>query len=52
MSQLISIVTPTFNEEENIEQLQITLSSIISALKNAIRFEDITLQMLNLIIFA
>jgi len=36
-------------DEESVEQLQITLSSIISALKNAIRFEDITLQMLNLI---
>ena len=36
-------------DEESVEQLQITLSSIISALKNSIRFEDITLQMLNLI---
>lgn len=35
-------------EEESVEQLQITFSSIISALKNSIRFEDITLQMLNL----
>jgi len=36
-------------DEESVEQLQITLSSIVSALKNSIRFEDITLQMLNLI---
>ena len=36
-------------DEESVEQLQITLSSIINALKNAIRFENITLQMLNLI---
>ncbi|WP_297797653.1 TolC family protein [uncultured Eudoraea sp.] len=36
-------------DEESVEQLQITLSSTVSALKNAIRFEDITLQMLNLI---
>ncbi|UCD59707.1 MAG: TolC family protein [Flavobacteriaceae bacterium] len=36
-------------DEESVEQLQITLSSIESALKNSIRFEDITLQMLNLI---
>ncbi|MBT8292029.1 MAG: TolC family protein [Eudoraea sp.] len=36
-------------DEESVEQLQITLSSIISALKNSVRFEDITLQMLNLI---
>jgi len=36
-------------DEESVEQLQITLSSIISALKNSIRFEDITQQMLNLI---
>lgn len=36
-------------DEESVEQLQITLSSTISALKNSIRFEDITLQMLNLI---
>lgn len=35
-------------DEESVEQLQITLSSTVSALKNAIRFEDITLQMLNL----
>jgi outer membrane protein len=35
-------------DEESVEQLQITLSSISSALKNSIRFEDITLQMLNL----
>lgn len=36
-------------EEENVEQLQITLSSIDSQLKNAIRLKKITLQMLNLV---
>ncbi len=36
-------------DEESVEQLQITLSSIESALKNSIRFQDITMQMLNLI---
>ncbi len=35
-------------EEESVEQLQITLSSVDSQLKNAIRLKDITLQMLNL----
>ncbi|MCK0155709.1 TolC family protein [Cellulophaga sp. F20128] len=36
-------------EEENVEQLQITLSSVDSQLKNAIRLKKITLQMLNLV---
>ncbi|MGI9546053.1 MAG: TolC family protein [Flavobacteriaceae bacterium] len=36
-------------DEESVEQLKITLSSIENVLKNAIRFEDITLQMLNLV---
>jgi len=36
-------------DEEGVEQLQITLSSIDNQLKNAIRFQDITRQMLNLI---
>ena len=36
-------------DEESVEQLQITLASIESALKNAIRFEKITLQTLNLV---
>jgi len=36
-------------EEENVEQLQITLSSIDNQLKNAIRLKKITLQMLNLV---
>jgi len=36
-------------DEESVEQLEITLSSIENQLKNAIRFEKITLQMLNLI---
>ena len=35
-------------DEESVEQLQITLACIESALKNSIRFEDITLQTLNL----
>ncbi len=35
-------------DEESVEQLQITLSSIDNQLKNAIRLKDITLQMLNL----
>ncbi len=35
-------------DEESVEQLQITLSSIENQLKNAIRLEKITLQMLNL----
>lgn len=37
-------------DEESVEQLQITLASIESALKNAERLEDITLQMLNLML--
>ena len=37
-------------EEESVEQLQITLSSVESQLKNAIRLKEITLQMLNLLI--
>ncbi|WP_282159998.1 TolC family protein [Ulvibacterium marinum] len=36
-------------DEESVEQLEITLSSVENQLKNAIRFEKITLQMLNLI---
>jgi len=36
-------------EEESVEQLQITLSSVENQLKNAIRLEKITLQMLNLV---
>jgi outer membrane protein TolC len=36
-------------DEESVEQLQITLSSVQSQLKNAIRLRDITLQMLNLV---
>lgn len=36
-------------EEENVEQLQITLSSLQNELKNAQRYEKITLQMFNLI---
>jgi len=36
-------------DEESVEQLQITLSSVENQLKNAIRLEDITLQMLNLV---
>jgi len=36
-------------DEESVEQLQITLSSVDSQLKNAIRLKDITLQMLNLL---
>lgn len=36
-------------DEESAEQLQITLSSIQNQLKNALRLQDITLQMLNLV---
>lgn len=36
-------------DEESVEQLQITLSSIDNQLKNAVRLKDITLQMLNLV---
>lgn len=36
-------------DEESVEQLQITLSSVQNQLKNAIRLKDITLQMLNLV---
>lgn len=36
-------------EEESVEQLQITLASIINQLKNAIRLKKITVQMLNLV---
>ncbi len=36
-------------DEESVEQLKITLASINNVLKNALRFEDITLQMLNLV---
>ena len=36
-------------DEESVEQLQITLSSVENQLKNAIRLETITLQMLNLV---
>ncbi|GMN06542.1 TolC family protein [Croceitalea sp. MTPC5] len=36
-------------DEESVDQLQITLSSIDNQLKNAVRLEKITLQMLNLI---
>ena len=36
-------------DEESVEQLQITLSSIDHQLKNAIRLKGITLQMLNLV---
>lgn len=36
-------------DEESVEQLQITLSSVDNQLKNAVRLEDITRQMLNLV---
>lgn len=36
-------------DEESVEQLQITLSSVDNQLKNAVRLEQITLQMLNLV---
>jgi outer membrane protein TolC len=36
-------------EEENVEQLQITFSTVESQLKNVIRLKKITLQMLNLV---
>ncbi|WP_077401348.1 TolC family protein [Cellulophaga omnivescoria] len=36
-------------EEENAEQLQITLASVTNQLKNAIRLKKITVQMLNLV---
>ena len=36
-------------DEESVEQLQITLSSVENQLKNAVRLKDITLQMLNLL---
>ncbi len=36
-------------DEESVEQLKITLASIDNVLKNAIRFENITMQMLNLV---
>lgn len=36
-------------DEESVEQLQITLSSVDNQLKNAMRLKDITLQMLNLV---
>ena len=36
-------------EQESVEQLQITLSSVDSQLKNAVRLEAITRQMLNLL---
>lgn len=36
-------------DEESVEQLQITLSSVDNQLKNSIRLKSITLQMLNLI---
>ncbi|WP_372973416.1 TolC family protein [Muriicola sp.] len=37
-------------EEESVEQLQITFSTVESQLNNAIRLEKITLQMLNLVL--
>ncbi|KAG1652315.1 hypothetical protein GQR58_026405 [Nymphon striatum] len=37
------------SDEESVEQLQITLSSVDNQLKNAIRLKSITLQMLNLV---
>jgi len=36
-------------DEESVEQLQITLSSVENQLKNALRLREITLQMLNLV---
>ncbi len=36
-------------DEESVEQLQITLSSVDNQLKNAVRLKKITLQMLNLV---
>ena len=37
------------SDEESVEQLQITFSTVESQLKNAMRLEKITLQMLNLV---
>lgn len=39
-----------FGDEESVDQLQITLSSVDNQLKNAKRLEKITLQMLNLML--
>lgn len=36
-------------DEESVEQLQITLSSVENQLNNAVRLKDITMQMLNLV---
>ncbi len=36
-------------DEESVEQLQITLSSVQNQLKNSLRLKEITLQMLNLV---
>ena len=36
-------------DEESVDQLQITLSSIENQLKNAVRLQEITLQMLNIV---
>lgn len=37
-------------DEESVEQLQITLSSVENQLKNTLRLQDITLKMLNLVL--
>lgn len=49
LSETQKIFENGLGDEESVEQLQITLSSIENQLKNGLRLQDITLQMLNLI---
>lgn len=50
LSEITKIYETGFEEEESVEQLQITLSSVESALKNTSRLKDLAYQMLSITI--
>ncbi|MFS4455126.1 TolC family protein [Maribacter sp. 2304DJ31-5] len=49
LNETVKIFENGLGDEESVEQLQITLSSVDNQLKNAIRLQAITLKMLNLV---
>lgn len=48
LDEIAKIYENGFEEEESVEQLQITLSSVESALKNTTRLKDLAYKMLNI----
>jgi len=50
LNEITKIYENGFEEEESVEQLQITLSNVEIALKNTTRLKDLAYQMLNIIL--